>query len=325
MYLAGIIPSGREIKFDAMVISGMIDLSHLKILRPDLPPSLLYIHENQFAYPMKAGETRDFRYGITDLMNILSSETVVFNSRFNRDVFLDECRKLFQRLPDALPRWTLNEVVKKSHIIYPGIESKAAMDYRKSDFPDIPLIIWNHRHEHDKDPETSFAVLENLHQRGVLFRLALLGERYSKAPSAFDRARLKLADCIVVDAFPARSEYLNWLNRGDIVISSALQENFGLSVIEAANAGCWPLLPRRLAYPEVMPQWVQAACFWETQKEFELMLESVLKMPAEQRDKLTRPLSRWLKKYDWRNQAEKLDSLLDETANQQNLRGDFLP
>ncbi len=318
MYLAARIPTEDEAIFDVMVISGMIDLAHLKALRPELPPAFLYVHENQFAYPMKDGEMRDFRYGITDLMNILCAETVVFNSDFNRATLLEECRNLFSRLPDAVPNWTVTAASGKSRVIYPGIDAESIRKKRgvkiEPEAGTSALIIWNHRHEHDKDPDTVFRVLEGLHQRAVPFSLAILGKRFSTAPAAFNQARNVLADHIIYDGYPPRGEYLSWLIRGDIVVSAALQENFGLSIIEAAIAGCWPLLPRRLAYPEVMPDWVSGACFWNDEKGFDEALEKVLGMSASQRNRLTEPLSRWLQRYSWEYQARKLDDAVEETA-----------
>lgn len=318
LFLAENIPSDASGKFDVVVVSGMTDIAHLKALRPDMPPVLLYLHENQFAYPLKDGESRDFRYGMTDLMNILCAETAVCNSRFNQDMLLRECAQLFSRLPDAVPRRALEKAAEKCQVIYPGIDTdsidSAAACTGESAENKIPLIIWNHRHEHDKNPETTFAVLERLQKRGVPFRLAILGERFKESPDAFNKARSLLADRIVFDAYPPRDEYLEWLKRGAIVISTAYQENFGLSVIEAAASGCWPLLPRRLAYPEVLPEWVNSACFWDDESDLETAMERVLRMRPERRVALTGPLSRWLHKYSWRNQARELDDMAEATA-----------
>ena len=316
LFLSESIPRPEEKKFDAVMVSGMIDLGQLKAFRPDLPPAMLYIHENQFAYPLQAGEQRDFRYGLTDLANILSAETAVFNSFFNRDTFFEECRSLFRRLPDAIPRNAVEKALGKSEVIYPGIDIRAISREppNSSEKNKVPLIIWNHRHEHDKNPETAFRVLKKLSRRKIPFRLALLGERFEKSPPAFDMARRELTEHIVVDDFPGREDYYRWLRRGDIVISTAIQENFGLSVIEAAAAGCRPLLPRRLAYPEVLPLWAQWACLWDNEQELEEKIEKLLGQTEEQRKSLNRPLSRWMEKYGWESQAGKLDSMLEKTA-----------
>ena len=41
--------------------------------------------------------------------------------------------------------------------------------------------------------------------------------------------------------------------RGDIAVSTAKHEFYGISVIEAVRAGCIPFLPNRLSYPELFP------------------------------------------------------------------------
>ncbi len=48
--------------------------------------------------------------------------------------------------------------------------------------------------------------------------------------------------------------YARWLKRADIVPVTSIHDFFGCSVIEAVYMGCHPILPRRLAYPEHLPE-----------------------------------------------------------------------
>ena len=48
----------------------------------------------------------------------------------------------------------------------------------------------------------------------------------------------------------SKEEYYNLLAKSKVVISFALQENFGYSIAEAVYLGCIPILPNRLVYPE---------------------------------------------------------------------------
>lgn len=48
-----------------------------------------------------------------------------------------------------------------------------------------------------------------------------------------------------------KEEYYTLLAESKVVVSYALQENFGFGVAEAAYLGCTPVLPNRLVYPEL--------------------------------------------------------------------------
>ena len=50
-----------------------------------------------------------------------------------------------------------------------------------------------------------------------------------------------------------KKEYYNLLNKSKVVVSFALQENFGYGIQEAVKLGCVPVLPNRLVYPEIYP------------------------------------------------------------------------
>lgn len=48
----------------------------------------------------------------------------------------------------------------------------------------------------------------------------------------------------------SKSDYYALLSRSKVVVSFALQENFGYGIQEAVRLGCVPVLPNRLVYPE---------------------------------------------------------------------------
>ena len=53
------------------------------------------------------------------------------------------------------------------------------------------------------------------------------------------------------------------LREADVVCSTAVHEYFGIAMIEAMIAGAVPLLPKRLSYPEVVPESFHDAVLYE--------------------------------------------------------------
>jgi glycosyltransferase involved in cell wall biosynthesis len=117
--------------------------------------------------------------------------------------------------------------------------------------------------EHDKNPEGFFTALRELVARDIDFRLSVLGEQFDDAPAIFAEARDEFAGRI--DRFgylPSRRDYLDVLARSDVFVSTAQHEFFGISAVEAAAVGTLPVLPRRLAYPEIFDLAGDGACFF---------------------------------------------------------------
>ena len=50
-----------------------------------------------------------------------------------------------------------------------------------------------------------------------------------------------------------KREYYELLGRARVAISSALQETWGIAMLEALFSGCVPLVPDRLSYHEMYP------------------------------------------------------------------------
>lgn len=78
-----------------------------------------------------------------------------------------------------------------------------------------------------------------------------------KQPWLFDELQYKLKDkypnCKFIWTLNenlTKEEYYKLLAKSKIVVSFALQENFGYGIAEAVFLGCVPVLPNRLVYPE---------------------------------------------------------------------------
>ena len=276
----------RQIKdlgaYDLVLASSLLDLTDFKALvGRACPPVALYFHENQLSYPLGPGEKRDFHLGFTNIVSAFAADRVLFNSRFHRDDFLGAAENLIRKMPDSRPSWMVEAIRSKARVLYPGIHVPVSEGPGKNDAPHAPpLIIWNHRWEHDKDPETFFRVMETLAGKDIHFRLAVLGEQYEKAPSVFEQAKQMFNNQIVAWGYESSAEsYRSWLRRGTCVVSTAVQENFGISVMEAVAWGCWPLLPRRLSYPELVPDVFHKDAIYENKNDLETKLAALLAVP----------------------------------------------
>ena len=114
-----------------------------------------------------------------------------------------------------------------------------------------PLVVWPHRHEHDKGPDLLLDLARS--HRGNSIRWALLGERFDQVPEGIKRFREEFAHSIVFDGCPSRNIYESILGSADWVCSTARHEFFGLAVVESMFAGCMPWVPSGLSYRELLP------------------------------------------------------------------------
>lgn len=251
--------SEREIleqDYDVLLATSMTDLSALKGMVPSLAqlPTLLYFHENQFAYPDRRDQPRS-EPGVVSLYAALAADRVIFNSAWNRDSFLRGAADFLQQMPDAVPAGITESIAAKSGVIpvpleahwYPGEAQRAGHNG--------PLtIVWNHRWEYDKAPERLFAALLKLHEAGVDFRVHVVGQQFRKQPPVFAEMQTRLQAHIgqwgmVEDD----ADYRQLLRQSHVVLSTALHEFQGLAVLEAVASGCVPVVPKRLSYPDYFP------------------------------------------------------------------------
>jgi glycosyltransferase involved in cell wall biosynthesis len=173
-----------------------------------------------------------------------------------------------------------------------------------------PLILWNQRWEYDKDPGTMLRALYALAEMGVQYRVALAGENFRVLPGEFSEARERLGGRLVHYGYAADAgEYAHLLWQADLVLSTALHEFFGVSIVEAMYCGCVPIVPHRLSYPELIPAALHQRCLYD---DFAGLIGR-LKSELEQQSS-SACFREAAERFDWSIQGPAYDQLMEEVA-----------
>ena len=303
--------------YHGIVVTDMFNLADFKaFIGSSCPPVILYFHENQITYPQPPGDKAAFQLGIINITSALAADKVLFNSQYHREAFLDAVPDFLHRVPDFKPKGVAEKIRSKSKILYPGISFPKQRVVTKNKINIPPLIIWNHRWGYDKNYDAFFHALEAVDQKGIDFRIAILGEHSGPIEKRFESAKEIFKEKILQFGYvTSRKDYLNWLSRGDFVISTAIQENFGIAVIEAMMMGCIPLLPNRLSYPEILPQEYHEAFLYENHTRMIEKLAAFLTRPEHWKAKGSE-LPDKMASFSWNKVIEHYDSVLKNFATQ---------
>jgi glycosyltransferase involved in cell wall biosynthesis len=301
--------------FDGCITTGLMRLADFKALcGAKCPPVLIYFHESQLTYPVPPQQSLDFDLCFADISNALAADQVIFNSSFHLETFLARLPALLEKMPDHPPNWIIDAIRAKARMLYPGCHFPENEDSpaKRDAWP--PLIIWNHRWAFDKNPQDFFDALYTVLNRGLEFRLALLGENSQVVPQPFLLAKTKLGQRIVQYGFePSYEKYRQWLKQGSIVISTARQENFGISIVEAMRCGCIPLLPNRLAYPEILPRAFQPEFLYNSKKELAQKLGNLI-LNHQRYHQIRKHLARAMTRHAWEACIHAYDDALQKLA-----------
>ncbi len=301
-----------EARPDLILASDMLNLPVFLALGGQIlgqVPVALYFHENQLTYPLQAGEKRDLHYGFINYASALRADAIFFNSAYHLEAFYDGLPRLLKHFPDYNELWTVAALRAKSEVLPLGLDL-AGLDSHRPEGPrgGQPLILWNHRWEYDKDPETFFRTVYALVDEGVEFGLILLGESFRNWPAEFLEARERLADRIVHFGYAEdRAAYARLLWQADVVVSTALHEFFGAAIVEACYCGCSPILPRRLSYPELVPVEKHDVCLYD---DFDGLLARLRVAILQADSGRAVSLQEEVACFDWRLMAARYDDVL---------------
>ncbi len=256
---------------DLLFATSMVNVpAFLALMRRELAavPLVLYMHENQLTYPLRPGEKRDLAYPMIQHLSMLAADRICFNSVYHMESWFAELPRLLKHFPDYTHLETIAAVRAKACVLPVGCDLQRLLAQRPPAVAAAagrsPLILWNQRWEYDKDPVTMLRALYTLADEGWAFRVALAGQNFRMQPAEFEEARLRLGERLVHYGYvESPAEYARLLWESDIVLSTALHEFFGVSIVEAIYCGCLPILPRRLSYPELIPAAWHELCLYD--------------------------------------------------------------
>ena len=307
--------------WDVIFVSDMLNLAEFTGLvdaKVRNIKKVAYFHENQITYPYQIEDERDYQFGLTNITTSLAADEVWFNSAFHLNEFLKAVKIILKKMPDYPCLDTVEKIAEKSRVEYLGTEVCHQQRSNQNKIPELK-IIWAARWEHDKNPEDFFEAMKIIKSMGVKFKLSVAGESFRQSPRCFEWAREFFKDEIYKwgyqDSFKSYCELLSW---ADVFVSTANHEFFGLSAVEAALSGAKPILPERLAYPEIfkseLPQRKQEFFYsGDVESLVKVLMELSLKKDQD---------SLWgvpycdildeLKVFLWENASKRLDNSLAE-------------
>ncbi|KAB8141834.1 DUF3524 domain-containing protein [Chloroflexia bacterium SDU3-3] len=302
--------------YDLIVTTDMLDLASFLGLARGLvgdTPVALYIHENQLTYPLPQGRSRDLAFPWANYTAALAADAVFFNSAFHRQVFLEALPGLVGRFHDHQELDLIEGIAARSGVLHPGVDlARLAQGAGVARGGQPPALLWNSRWEYDKNPAAFFAALEELERRGVDFRLIVVGEHIDPNHADFLAARERFGSKALAWGFaPDTASYARLLHQADIVVSTAIQEFFGISLIEAMYCGCVPIAPQRLSYTEVVPATLHTQCLYRTDAELADRLAAAIGgLPEGLRQEARSSAAA----YDWAQMAPRYDSAFAAVA-----------
>ena len=256
---------------------------------------------------------------VTLARRFLAMETtpVFFNSQYHMDSFLDELPRLLKHFPDQNEFDTVEALRFKSEGLALGLDlhrfDAFRPDRQSPNLSSQPLVLWNHRWEYDKNPQEFFEALHTLVARELDFGLIILGERFRKQPTEFIEARQQLGERVrhfgyVLDF----ADYARWLWQADVLPVASHQDFFGASVVEAIYCGCFPLLPWRLSYPELIPREYHHLCFYQ---DFDDLVDR-LEWAIQNLDRMRQiELQDAVARFDWSVMAPAYDARLESVVS----------
>lgn len=299
---------------DVVLVSGLVDVAQLLgFTRRSLGdvPVVVMQHESQLLYPAPTGNV-DGEAALRNWQSWLAADLVLFNSDHHRTSLVSALGSFLRNQPEPDQVPMLEEVIGRFETMPIGLElewldetpaNRTPLD------PAGPVVLWPHRWEPDKAPEVFLGALRTLRASGRRVRLVLAGEPGPSESAARTAIREEFDEWIVAVGPFDRHTYQRHLRRSDIVVSCAEHEFFGVGVAEALAAGAEPVLPHRLAYPELIDEpWRSQALYPD--RTFGSALAAAVDRVSDPDRSIDDGLARSMARFSWSVIGPRLDARL---------------
>jgi glycosyltransferase involved in cell wall biosynthesis len=253
---------------------------------------------------------RDLHYAFINLASMLAANVVLFNSEYHKQELHKAIPNFLKHFPDFNELSIQSSLAEKGRVVPVGVDlNRLNIERHGTNLGEPPLIIWNHRWEYDKDPGRFFDALYRIQMNGVPFRLALCGRNYRERPVEFDTALDKLSSNIIHFGFADEGTYRRLLWEAAVVVSTARHEFFGVSTVEAIYCQTFPILPRDLSYPEIVPPEFHSQCLYTNDEQLESILMWALLHPKESRA-IAADIAQRVAGFDWASVSRQYDEVI---------------
>jgi glycosyltransferase involved in cell wall biosynthesis len=306
---------------DLIVCDGLLDVTTFLALtrrKTARAKVLLYMHENQLTFPLHSDATkgafrnqdgeRDRHYAFVNFASMLAADCVAFNSEHHRREWFNALPAFLNHYRDYKELDTVDLIRAKSIVLHCGVDlsqrlappaAASSSDQAADDAP--PLIVWNMRWEYDKCPDVFLRALIDVANAGVAFQVAICGARETHTDNSHDALLAQLGERIIHHGLAPDELYRDILWRADVTVSCAVHEYFGIAVVEAMACKVFPLLPRRLSYPELVPPEFHGACLYFDEKHLRHRLRQVLTNVTERQQVAEQLAASVRNRFDWDN------------------------
>ena len=273
-------------------------------------PTVYYMHENQLTYPIRPGGKRDAQLILRQFHSQLSCDQIWFNSSYNKDCWFHQLPKFLSSFPDHQGLEQLKALESKSKVMPVGIDFSSKTESERS--TQRPLLLWNQRWEWEKGNDRFLNLLKKFGPDAPFDVVLLGGQSREDDPLRVELIEL-LGERLLHIGWCEREDYLKWLSRAHVTVSTARHEFFGISLLEAAASGTMTFLPQDLSYPELIPQKLHDVCLYRSPKDLYRKLKGFLDQPQDYAS-VIEDLRRNAGRFSWSEVCSAYDKALEDVA-----------